>query len=201
VDGDANMVRELTQAALDAGAKPEEILNRGLIVGMNEVGRRFKADECYIPEVLISARAMHAGLDLLKPLLSENDVEPVATVVLGTVAGDLHDIGKNLVGMMLEGGGFKVIDLGVDVSPGKFLDAVKEYKPDMIAMSALLTTTMPSMQKTIKEFEAAGVRSQVKIVIGGAPITAGYSRQIGADGFAPDAASAVDLAKQLLGIS
>lgn len=198
--GDARQARELTRAALEAGIGPQELLDRGLIPGMTEVGRLFKSEEIYVPEVLISARAMHAALDVLKPRLSEGEVEPMATVVLGTVAGDLHDIGKNLLAMMLEGGGFQVIDLGVSVSRAKFLDAVREHNPDILAMSALLTTTMPAMQGTIGALAEAGVRSKVKVIVGGAPVTAEFAKKIGADGFAPDAASAVDVAKQLVGI-
>jgi 5-methyltetrahydrofolate--homocysteine methyltransferase len=168
---------------------------------MNEVGRRFKNNEFYVPEVLIAARAMHAAMDVLKPLLAASDVQPVGTVVIGTVKGDLHDIGKNLVAMMLEGGGFNVIDLGVDVSPEKFLQAVREHKPNIVGLSALLTTTMPAMKTTIEALKEAGVRDQVKVIIGGAPVTQRFADEIGADGYAPDAASAVDVARQLLGIA
>ncbi|MGI6705750.1 MAG: corrinoid protein [Clostridia bacterium] len=197
--GNAPKVKELVEAALAEGVEPGDIVNKGLIVGMGEIGVLFKNNEVYVPEVLIAARAMHAGLDVVKPLLAEKDVKPVGTVVLGTVRGDLHDIGKNLVGMMLEGAGFKVIDLGIDVAPEKFVDAAKENDVDIIAMSALLTTTMPGMKDTIEAVKAAGLRDKVKIMIGGAPVTQNFADEIGADGYAPDAASAADLAKELVG--
>ena len=165
---------------------------------MNEVGRRFKANEFYVPEVLLAARAMHGAMSILKPLLvAENKVEPRGVVVLGTVKGDLHDIGKNLVGMMLEGSGFQVVDAGVDVAPEKFVAAVKESKPDVIAMSALLTTTMTNMKTTVQALDEAGVRKSVKVMVGGAPLTQRYADEIGADGYAPDAASAAELAGTL----
>ena len=198
INGNAPQTKELTQKAVDEGTPPEKILNEGLIVGMNEVGRRFKNNEFYVPEVLIAARAMHAAMDVLKPLLAESDVQPAGTVLIGTVKGDLHDIGKNLVAMMLEGGGFNVIDMGVDVSPEKFLDSVKQHKPQVIGLSALLTTTMPAMKTTIEALKEAGVRDNVKVIIGGAPVTQRYADEIGADGYAPDAASAVDVTRQLL---
>ncbi|MGQ9625292.1 MAG: corrinoid protein [Anaerolineae bacterium] len=198
IAGNAPEVKKLTEEALAEGLNPQVIIQEGLIPGMTEVGRRFKANEFYVPEVLIAARAMHAGLDVLKPLLTESKIEPIGTVVLGTVQGDLHDIGKNLVGMMLEGAGFSVVDMGTDVSPNKFIEAVKEKKPQILGMSALLTTTMPSMKKTIEAVKEAGLRDQVKVIIGGAPVTERYAREIGADGYAPDAASAVDLVKGLL---
>jgi len=165
---------------------------------MSEIGILFKNNEVFIPEVLIAARAMKAGMAILKPLLIEKDVKPVGKVVLGTVKGDLHDIGKNLVGMMLEGAGFEVIDLGIDVSPEKFVEAARDNQADCVAMSALLTTTMPHMKDTIEAFEAAGLRENVKIMIGGAPITQSYADEIGADGYASDAASAAELAKNLI---
>ncbi len=199
IHGDRDEVARLTQEAIDEGVGLESILNEGLIVGMNEVGRRFKANEFYVPEVLIAARAMHAGMDILKPLLSESGFEPRGRVAIGTVRGDLHDIGKNLVVMMLEGGGYEVIDLEVDVSPEDFVAAVNEHTPNVVAMSALLTTTMPSMQDTIDALSEAGVRGNVKVMIGGAPVTQAYADEVGADGYAPDAASAVDLAAQLMG--
>ncbi len=199
IHGDRDEVARLTQEAIDEGVGLESILNEGLIVGMNEVGRRFKANEFYVPEVLIAARAMRAGMDILKPLLSESGFEPRGRVAIGTVRGDLHDIGKNLVVMMLEGGGYEVIDLEVDVSPEDFVAAVNEHTPNVVAMSALLTTTMPSMQDTIDALSEAGVRGNVKVMIGGAPVTQAYADEVGADGYAPDAASAVDLAAQLMG--
>jgi len=200
IEGDAPSVKELTEKALAEGIEPARIVNEGLIPGMSEVGRRFKAGEFYLPEVLIAARAMHAGLDIVKPLFSRYDFKPVGTVVLGTVKGDLHDIGKNLVGMMLEGAGFEVIDLGVDVSPDKFVEAVKERRSHVVAMSALLTTTMPSMKATIEALKEAGLQGEVKVLVGGAPLTQRYADEIRADGYAPDAASAVDKARELLGI-
>ena len=200
IEGDAPSVKELTEKALAEGIEPARIVNEGLIPGMSEVGRRFKAGEFYLPEVLIAARAMHAGLDIVKPLFSRYDFKPVGTVVLGTVKGDLHDIGKNLVGMMLEGAGFQVIDLGVDVSPDKFVETVKERRSHVVAMSALLTTTMPSMKATIEALKEAGLQGEVKVLVGGAPLTQRYADEIRADGYAPDAASAVDKARELLGI-
>jgi len=200
IEGDAPSVKELTEKALAEGIEPARIVNEGLIPGMSEVGRRFKAGEFYLPEVLIAARAMHAGLDIVKPLFSRYDFKPVGTVVLGTVKGDLHDIGKNLVGMMLEGAGFQVIDLGVDVSPDKFVEAVKERRSHVVAMSALLTTTMPSMKATIEALKEAGLQGEVKVLVGGAPLTQRYADETRADGYAPDAASAVDKARELLGI-
>jgi 5-methyltetrahydrofolate--homocysteine methyltransferase len=197
IRGDRDKTTELTQAALDEGASPKEILDAGLIAGMNVVGAKFKANEFYVPEVLIAARAMHAALDVLRPKLAEAGVEPVATVVIGTVKGDLHDIGKNLVAMMLTGAGLKVVDLKTDVAPEKFVEACKGEQAAVCAMSALLTTTMPQMSEVIKAVKEAGVK--VKTVIGGAPVTQNYAEEIGADGYAPDAASAVDVVKELLG--
>ncbi len=196
--GNAKRVKELVQAALDEGVEPVDIVNNALIVGMGEIGVLFKNNEVYVPEVLIAARAMQAGLSILKPLLAEKDVKPIGKVVIGTVRGDLHDIGKNLVSMMLEGAGFEVIDLGIDVAPEKFLEAVKNTNADVVAMSALLTTTMPGMKDTIEAFKAAGLRDSVKIMVGGAPVTQSFADEIGADGYAPDAASAADLAKELI---
>ncbi len=192
---------ELTKQALDEGIEPQNIINDGLIAGMAVVGEKFKKNEFYVPEVLIAARAMKECMKVLKPLLAESGVKPVGTVVIGTVKGDLHDIGKNLVAMMLQGNGFEVVDLGVDVSPEKFIDAAKENKAELVALSALLTTTMPGMKQTIDAIEAAGIRSEVKVMIGGAPVTQKYSDEIGADGYSPDAASAVDLAKVLIGVA
>jgi 5-methyltetrahydrofolate--homocysteine methyltransferase len=201
INGKAQEVKELTQKALDEGVSPGEVLNGGLIKGMNVVGERFKNNEFYVPEVLIAARAMHSGMDILKPKLAESGVEPIGKVLLGTVKGDLHDIGKNLVAMMLEGAGFEVIDLGIDVPPEKFVQAVNEQGGDVIAMSALLTTTMTQMKTTLEALEEAGVKSKVKTLIGGAPVTQNYADEIGADGYARDAASAADKAKELLGIA
>ena len=200
INGKADAVKELTQKALDDGVSPGEVLNGGLIKGMGVVGERFKNNEFYVPEVLIAARAMHAGMDILKPALAESGVKPIGKVLLGTVKGDLHDIGKNLVAMMLEGAGFEVVDLGIDVSPEKFVEAVKEGG-DVIAMSALLTTTMTAMKTTLEALEEAGVKDKIKTMIGGAPVTQNYADEIGADGYARDAASAADKAKELMGIS
>ena len=196
--GDAEKVRELVKQALEEKLTPEEILNKGLIAGMDIIGAKFKKNEVYVPEVLIAARAMHSGMDILRPKLVETGVKNIGKIAIGTVKGDLHDIGKNLVKMMLEGAGFEVIDLGTDVSAEKFVEAVKEHEPNMIAMSALLTTTMVNMAEVIKAIETAGLRDKVKIMIGGAPITQNYAEQIGADGYSPDAASAVDSAKSFI---
>ena len=196
IKGQAPTVKELVTKAIDEGISPGELLENGLIAGMSVVGERFKKNEIYVPEVLIAARAMHAGMDVLKPLLSESGVESKGTFAIGTVKGDLHDIGKNLVMMMMEGAGYKVMDLGVDVTPEKFVQAVKDGA-QIIGMSALLTTTMPSMKTSIDALKAAGVRDKVKVMVGGAPLTREYADQIGADGYAQDAATAVDVAKQL----
>lgn len=196
--GDAEKVEELVKKSLEENLTPKKILEDGLIKGMGIIGAKFKKNEVYVPEVLIAARAMHAGMNILKPRLIETGIKNIGIVAIGTVKGDLHDIGKNLVKMMLEGAGFGVIDLGIDVSVDKFVEAVKEHKPNIIAMSALLTTTMVNMPEVIKALEAAGLREKVKIMIGGAPITQNYADQIGADGYSPDAASAVDNAKTFI---
>ncbi len=198
-DGNAPETAALVQQALDEGMGPGEVLTGGLVVGMDAVGRDFKAGELFVPEVLIAARAMHAGMDILKPLLAEADVPSAGKYAVGTVKGDLHDIGTNLVRMMIEGGGFEVIDLGVDVSPQGFVDAVRENQPDIIGLSALLTTTMTNMKGVIEALEEAGLRGSVKIMIGGAPVTDAYAKEIGADGYAADAATAVDVARELMG--
>ena len=198
ISGNRDKSRALTEQALAEKVNPGKIINEGLIAGMSVVGAKFKANEFYVPEVLIAARAMHASLDLLRPLIAEHGIEPVGRVAIGTVKGDLHDIGKNLVAMMLEGAGYEVNDLGVDVKPEVFIEAVKDKKAQVIALSALLTTTMPAMADTIKALEQAGVRNKVKVMIGGAPVTQSYADEIKADGYAPDAASAVDKAKELL---
>jgi 5-methyltetrahydrofolate--homocysteine methyltransferase len=199
--GNAKGVAELTNKALAEGLKPSEVLNDGLIKGMGEVGVKFKANEIYVPEVLIAARAMKSGMEILKPKLAESGVEPVAKMIIGTVKGDLHDIGKNLVAMMMEGAGFEIIDLGIDVPAEKFIQAMKDNKPQVVGMSALLTTTMVQIKENIKAFNDAGVRSNVKVLIGGAPVTQKFTDEVGADGYAPDAASAVDKVKELLSIS
>ncbi|NLU41185.1 MAG: cobalamin-binding protein [Firmicutes bacterium] len=201
IAGNAQRVKELTEQAVQEGVSPADILNKGLVPGMAVIGERFRNNEVYVPEVLIAARAMKAGMAIIKPLLVEANVEPIGRVVIGTVKGDLHDIGKNLVGMMLEGAGFEVIDVGVDVAPEKFVSVAKEKNARLIGLSALLTTTMPSMKDTINKLESEGVRGQFKVMIGGAPVTQRYADEIGADGYAPDASSAVDLAKSLLGIA
>jgi len=196
IKGDQKKAVEITKAAIAEGAAPKDILDKGLIAGMDVVGARFKKNEIYIPEVLIAARAMKMAMEILEPELVKAGVEPVGKLLIGTVQGDLHDIGKNLVAMMLKGAGFEVIDLGVDVGPEKFVEQVKTSKAQLIGMSALLTTTMPGMERTIKALKKAGV--PVKVMIGGAPVTQDYANKIGADGFAPDAASAVDMAKSLV---
>ena len=196
IKGDQNTAVEITRSALDKGTAAKSILDQGLIAGMDVVGSLFKKNEIYIPEVLIAARAMKMAMELLAPALAKAGVKPVGKFLIGTVQGDLHDIGKNLVAMMLKGAGFEVTDLGVDVMPEKFVERAKAAKSQLIGMSALLTTTMPSMEKTIKALRTAGVTA--KIMIGGAPVTQGYADKVGADGYAPDAASAVDVAKSLV---
>jgi 5-methyltetrahydrofolate--homocysteine methyltransferase len=195
--GDRNKVVELTNQAVAEGVNPKDILEQGLIAGMNIIGVKFKNNEVYVPEVLIAARAMHGAMDVLKPKLEEAGVEPVGKVILGTVKGDLHDIGKNLVGMMLTGGGFMVVDIGIDVPAEKFVEMARSEGAKLLAVSALLTTTMPQMAEVVKAAKDAGI--EVKTMIGGAPVTQSYADEIGADGYAPDAASAVDIAKQLIG--
>ena len=198
ISGKADEVHSLVKRALDEGQDVSKILNEGLVAGMSVVGDKFKKNEFYVPEVLIAARAMKAGMQLLRPILEEKNIKGVGTVVLGTVRGDLHDIGKNLVGMMLEGAGFEVIDLGVDVSSEEFVQVAKEKNATLVGLSALLTTTMLSMKDVIGAVEKEGLKGKVKVIIGGAPITQDYADEIGVDGYAPDAASAVDKAKELL---
>jgi 5-methyltetrahydrofolate--homocysteine methyltransferase len=197
IDGDAPEVEAGVKAALAEGIGAEDILNHGLIAAMNEVGQRFEAGDLFVPEMLIAARAMQSGLKYLKPYLAMAEVKAVGKIAIGTVKGDLHDIGKNLVAMMLEGAGFEVIDLGVDVAPEAFLKAVQNGA-QIICLSALLTTTMGSMESTIQSLEAAGLRQKVRVMIGGAPITQDYANKIGADAFAPDASSATRIALKLL---
>lgn len=199
--GQMEDVEEAVAAALAEGTKAGELLDEAMIPAMAEVGRLFEANEYYVPEMLISARAMKAGLAILRPTLVEEDIEPKGKVVLGTVKGDLHDIGKNLVSIMIEGAGFEIIDLGVDVSPEDFVQAAQENEADAIGLSALLTTTMPSMQDTVEALEEAGMRDKVKVVIGGAPVTQKYADEIGADGYGRDAAAAANLVQSLLGIA
>jgi 5-methyltetrahydrofolate--homocysteine methyltransferase len=198
VEGQHKAVVQKVQEALDAGTPADVILTQGLVTAMSEVGRLFEEGEFFVPEMLIAARAMQAGLGLLKPHLVEANIQSTGKVVLGTVKGDLHDIGKNLVAMMLEGAAFEIVDLGSDVSPEKFVEAVETSGAQILAMSALLTTTMPNMKNTIDALEAAGLRNKVKVIIGGAPITDAYAKQIGADGYASDASRAVSLAKALM---
>jgi 5-methyltetrahydrofolate--homocysteine methyltransferase len=197
IDGDMNSTQELVKKALEEKIAPELILKGGLISAMEEVGRRFECNEFYVPEMLVSARAMKSGLALLRPYLAAANVKAVGKVVIGTVQGDLHDIGKNLVSMMLEGAGFEIIDLGTDVTPAAFVAAVKEHQPDLVACSALITTTMPRMETVISALREAGLRQQIKVMVGGAPVNEAYASKIGADGYAPDAAAAATLAKEL----
>jgi 5-methyltetrahydrofolate--homocysteine methyltransferase len=197
ISGDNVKSKEIAQKLLDEGISAVEILNDGLMPGMDVVGKKFKANDMYIPEVLIAARAMHAAMEVIKPLLSKSDTNTIGVVIIGTVQGDLHDIGKNLVGMMLEGAGFTVIDLGVDVPPQKFVEELNKNSARLLALSALLTTTMVSMESVIKAVRASDGKS-IKVMVGGAPLTQEYADSIGADGYAPDASSAVDLAKSLL---
>jgi 5-methyltetrahydrofolate--homocysteine methyltransferase len=195
--GEADDVAGLVQQSLDAGMAPSQILQGGLIAGMDQVGKDFKAGDLFVPEVLIAARAMHAGMNVLRPLLAESGAPSAGKYVIGTVKGDLHDIGKNLVKMMVEGAGFEVVDLGTDVPPEKFVAAVREHQPKLVGLSALLTTTMVNMTATIEALQEAGLRGSVKVMVGGAPVTDAFARQVGADAYAPDAASAVDMARSL----
>ncbi len=198
-NGRAKMVKQLVPEAIAEGIAASDILNNGLLVGMSEVGELFKKNEVFVPEVLVSARAMKVGTDLLKPYLVSDDVQPKGTVVIGTAEGDLHDIGKNLVRMMMEGSGFQVIDLGVDVSADKFVEAAREHNADIVAISALLTTTMPAMRECVEKFTAAGLRDKVKIMVGGAPVTEAFAQEIGADAYTSDAATAAEVALTLVG--
>jgi 5-methyltetrahydrofolate--homocysteine methyltransferase len=200
MEGDVTSVKANVQAAIDAGIPVSDILNDGMIAAMAEVGHLFEEGECFVPEMLIAARAMQTGLALLQPHLKNAEVISAGKVVVGTVKGDLHDIGKNLVAMMLEGAGFEIIDLGTDVPAEKFVEAVRNQGAQIVAMSALLTTTMPSIKNTIDALTTAGLRGQVKVMIGGAPVTQNYADQIGADGFAPDASRAVATAKELMSV-
>ncbi len=199
--GRAPQLKELVQRALDQGLEAERILQEGMIGGMSVIGAKFKRNEVYVPEVLIAARAMNAGMEILKQALSDAGVKAKATVCVGTVKGDLHDIGKNLVCMMLEGAGYEVVDIGVNVETEKFIAAAREHQAGLVGMSALLTTTMGAMKAAVDGFKEAGLADQVKIMVGGAPVTQSFADEIGADGYAPDAASAVDVANGLLGLS
>ncbi len=201
IQGKKDDIGKLTQDALDEGLEAEKILYNGLMPGMDHVGVQFKSGEMFVPEVMRSARTMLISMEILKPLLAESGAKMIGKVLLGTVKGDQHDIGKNLVGMMCEGAGFEVKDLGIDVAPQVFVDAVKEFKPEIVGMSALLTTTMPMMEQTIKALEEAGVRDSVKIMVGGAPVSQSFAERIGANGYGPDAAAAADLAKKFKGIA
>ncbi len=201
LEGDQNAAAAGVRQALEAGLLPETVLREGLVRAMNRVGQLFEAGEYFVPEMLVSARAMQTGLKLLRPALVKDGVKAAGRVLIGTVSGDLHDIGKNLVGMMLEGAGFEVIDLGADVKPEAFTSAVRDQKPDILGLSALLTTTMLTMQGTLRALEEAGLRKNVKVMIGGAPVTEEYARKIGADGFAPDASLAVKKARELAGLN
>jgi 5-methyltetrahydrofolate--homocysteine methyltransferase len=198
LEGESAKSPQLVQKALDEGLSAKEILENGLIVGMNEVGARFKRGDMFVPEVLMSAEAMHEALEVLRPYMVAGGVELQGKIVLGTVKGDLHDIGKNLVGMMCEGAGFEVINLGFNVEPEKFVDAIKEHKPVIVGMSALLTTTMRAMGYTIKAIEEAGLRDSVKIIVGGAPVDEEFAKRIGADGYGANAPAASELAQKLV---
>ena len=200
IAGKVDEVTDLTKQALDANVSSKDILEKGLLAGMEVVGKRFKANDMFIPEVLRCAKCMHGAMEILRPLLAETGVETAGTFVIGTVKGDLHDIGKNLVGMMFEGAGFQVVDLGIDLEPAAFVEAIKKHKASLFGMSALLTTTMPKMGETINAIKEAGLRNQVKIMIGGAPVTGEFAKEIGADAYASNAASAVDTGKELLGL-
>lgn len=199
LDGDRKATPVAVRAALDANLDPAQVLSEGMIAAMKEVGQRFETGDYFVPEMLVSARAMQAGLAVLKPVLLKNNVKAVGKVAIGTVKGDLHDIGKNLVAMMLEGSGFEVLDLGVDVPAEKFVSVTREQNPDIICLSALLTTTMPMMEMTIKALQTAGLRDKVKVMIGGAPVNQAFAEQIGADGYSADASRAVTLAQSLIG--
>ena len=200
VMGDADRVCKLTRQAVDEGVQPSVLLSEAMIPAMEEVGRRFQANEFYVPELVLAARAMKMGMAILRPLLTELEVKRCGTVVLGTVWGDTHDVGKNLVGMMMEGAGFDVVDLGISVPHERFVDVIREEDADLLGLSCLVTTTMVNMRAAIEALREAGVRDRVKVMVGGAPVTQQFADEIGADGYAPDAASAVDLARRLLGL-
>jgi 5-methyltetrahydrofolate--homocysteine methyltransferase len=198
--GNSEIVETMVTEALSSEVEVEKILNEGLVAGMNIVGEKFKNNECFIPEVLVSAKAMTLGLEILKPRLAETNVRPRGKVVIGTIQGDLHDIGKNIVAMLLQGAGFEVVDLGADVPIDRFVESAKNEKADIVGMSALLTTTMINMKTVINGLKEAGLRDDVKVIVGGAPVTQDYAVQIEADGYAPDAASGVDVARKLLNV-
>lgn len=198
IKGEADVVKNLTEEALSQNISAEEVLNSGLVSGMNVISKQFKNNEIFIPEVLVAARAMKAGMQIIRPLLAEANVEPLGKVIIGTVGGDLHDIGKNIVAMLLEGAGFEVVDLGADVTKEKFLEFAEKENPDVLGMSALLTTTMVFMKDMVQSLEESGLKDKIKVIVGGAPITQSYADEIRADGYAPDAASAVDLVKSVM---
>ena len=197
IEGNADEMAGLVQTALDEKISPQEVLDHGLMAGMDHVGKEFKAGAMFVPEVLRSAKAMQAAMEVLRPLLAKSGAKMTGRVLLGTVKGDLHDIGKNLVGMMCEGAGFEVKDLGKDLGPEAFVEAVKQYEPDIVGMSALLTTTMRAMENVIRALKEAGLRDKVQVMVGGAPVTQAFANQIGADGYASNAAAAADLARKL----
>jgi len=201
IEGDAEKTPKLVERALKQDLLPKDILDNGLVPGMDEVGIRFRRGDMFVPEVLMSADAMSAGLDVLRPLLVSSGVQLIGKILLGTVKGDLHDIGKNLVGMMAEGAGFEVIDIGFNVPPERFIDAIKEHQPDIVGMSAMLTTTMRAMGHTIRAIEEAGLRDRVKVIVGGAPVDAEFAERITADGYGSNAPTAVELCKSLVGAS
>jgi len=198
VDGDYNKTHQLTASALDSGAKPQDIIDQGLQPAMGVVGKKFSSGEYFLPDILIAARAMTNAMDVLKPLLTQTSAATLGKVVLGTVKGDVHDIGKNLVSMLLKGAGFEIIDLGVDMPDERFVEAAREIKPDILGLSALLTTTMPSLGTVIKKLEAAGLRSDVKVIVGGASVTQEYANLVGADAYAHDAGVALEICKKLI---
>lgn len=201
LEGDSETTSEMTQKGLDDGIAAQDLLNNGLIVGMDEVGVRFKRGDMFVPEVLMSAEAMSEAMKILRPILADSDTKMAGKILMGTVEGDLHDIGKNLVSMMCEGSGFEIINIGFDAPPEKFIDGIKEHQPDIVGMSAMLTTTMRAMGHTIKAIEEAGLRDQVKVMVGGAPVDQEFADRIGADGYGANAPSSADLAKQLVGLN
>lgn len=199
INGEDKLAFQITREALDEVVDPSQLINQWMIPAMDEVGKRFEAQEFFVPEIMLAARAMKSALELLRPLLAASGAQPTGRVVLGTVKGDLHDIGKNMVGSMLEGAGFEIFDLGIDVSPERFIEAIQSQKAHILALSALLTITMPEMENTVEAITRAGIRHQVKIIIGGAPVTQDYANEIGADGYGENASTAVTVARQLVG--
>ncbi len=199
IKGNEKLVKEKVQVLIDEGIEPLEIINQGLMAGMNVVGERFKNGDMFVPEVMMAARAMSTGIGLVKPLINDSDMLSVGKVVIGTVKGDLHDIGKNLVAMMVESAGFEVVNVGIDISSEKFAQAIREHSPDILGMSAMLTTTMMQMKETIEHLKSEGLRDKVKVIIGGAPVTKQFAEEIGADGYSVDASAAAELCKYLIG--